>query len=74
MASISVTIWPCFSLIHTFAGQPKKRIFSPSDIYTTFKTISDADLHLLLGLSDNRNGWSVLPVPPPPVCSSISGR
>ncbi|KAJ7066222.1 hypothetical protein C8F01DRAFT_1365816 [Mycena amicta] len=47
------------------ARQPKKRIFSPSDIYMTFKTISDADLHLL-GLSDNRNGWSVLPVPPPP--------
>ncbi|KAJ6577080.1 DNA-directed RNA polymerase II, subunit 1 [Mycena sp. CBHHK59/15] len=50
--------------------QPEKRIFSPSDIYTTFKKMSDSDLNLL-GLSDEyaRPEWmilTVMPVPPPP--------
>ncbi|KAJ7293955.1 DNA-directed RNA polymerase II, subunit 1, partial [Mycena rebaudengoi] len=56
--------------------QPEKRIFSPSDIYTTFKKMSDSDLHLL-GLSDEyaRPEWmilTVMPVPPPPVRPSIA--
>ncbi|KAK0440787.1 DNA-directed RNA polymerase II, subunit 1 [Armillaria borealis] len=56
--------------------QPDKRVFSPSDVYTTFKKMSDSDLHLI-GLSDEyaRPEWmilTVLPVPPPPVRPSIS--
>ncbi|KAJ7924363.1 hypothetical protein B0H13DRAFT_1978078 [Mycena leptocephala] len=56
--------------------QPEKRIFSPSDIYTTFKKMTDSDLHLL-GLSDEyaRPEWmilTVMPVPPPPVRPSIA--
>ncbi|KAJ7480001.1 DNA-directed RNA polymerase II, subunit 1 [Mycena galericulata] len=56
--------------------QPEKRIFSPSDIYTTFKKMSDSDLNLL-GLSDEyaRPEWmilTVMPVPPPPVRPSIA--
>ncbi|KAJ6573844.1 DNA-directed RNA polymerase II, subunit 1 [Mycena vulgaris] len=56
--------------------QPDKRIFSPSDIYTTFKKMSDTDLNLL-GLSDEyaRPEWmilTVMPVPPPPVRPSIA--
>ncbi|CAK5279790.1 unnamed protein product [Mycena citricolor] len=56
--------------------QPDKRLFTPSDIYTTLKKISDTDLHLL-GLSDEyaRPEWmilTVLPVPPPPVRPSIA--
>ncbi|KAJ7171702.1 DNA-directed RNA polymerase II, subunit 1 [Mycena crocata] len=56
--------------------QPEKRLFSPSDIYTTFKKMSDTDLNLL-GLSDEyaRPEWmilTVMPVPPPPVRPSIA--
>ena len=56
--------------------QPEKRLFSPSDIYTTFKKISDSDL-TLLGLSEEyaRPEWmilTVMPVPPPPVRPSIA--
>ncbi|KAJ7451085.1 DNA-directed RNA polymerase II, subunit 1 [Mycena latifolia] len=56
--------------------QPEKRLFSPSDIYTTFKKMSDSDLNLL-GLSDEyaRPEWmilTVMPVPPPPVRPSIA--
>ncbi|KAF9034222.1 beta and beta-prime subunits of DNA dependent RNA-polymerase [Hymenopellis radicata] len=56
--------------------QPDKRLFSPSDVYTTFKKMSDSDLHLL-GLSEEyaRPEWmilTVLPVPPPPVRPSIA--
>ncbi|KAJ7724988.1 DNA-directed RNA polymerase II, subunit 1 [Mycena maculata] len=56
--------------------QPEKRLFSPSDIYTTFKKMSDSDLHLL-GLSEAyaRPEWmilTVMPVPPPPVRPSIA--
>ncbi|KAJ7836355.1 DNA-directed RNA polymerase II, subunit 1 [Mycena olivaceomarginata] len=56
--------------------QPEKRMFSPADIYTTFKKMTDSDLHLL-GLSDEyaRPEWmilTVMPVPPPPVRPSIA--
>lgn len=56
--------------------QPDKRLFTPSEVYTTFKKMSDSDLHLL-GLSDEyaRPEWmilTVLPVPPPPVRPSIA--
>ncbi|KAF7340221.1 DNA-directed RNA polymerase subunit [Mycena venus] len=56
--------------------QPEKRLFSPSDIYTTFKKMTDSDTHLL-GLSDEyaRPEWmilTVMPVPPPPVRPSIA--
>ncbi|KAJ7630347.1 DNA-directed RNA polymerase II, subunit 1 [Roridomyces roridus] len=56
--------------------QPEKRLFSPSDIYTTFKKMSDSDL-TLLGLSEEyaRPEWmilTVMPVPPPPVRPSIA--
>jgi DNA-directed RNA polymerase II subunit RPB1 len=56
--------------------QPEKRLFTPSEVYTTFKKMSDSDLHLL-GLSDEyaRPEWmilTVLPVPPPPVRPSIA--
>ncbi|KAH8822372.1 beta and beta-prime subunits of DNA dependent RNA-polymerase [Flagelloscypha sp. PMI_526] len=56
--------------------QPDKRLFTPSDIYTTFKKMSDTDLQLL-GLSDEyaRPEWmilTVMPVPPPPVRPSIA--
>ena len=56
--------------------QPDKRLFTPSEVYTTFKKMSDSDL-LLLGLSDEyaRPEWmiiTVLPVPPPPVRPSIA--
>ncbi|KAK7040592.1 DNA-directed RNA polymerase subunit [Favolaschia claudopus] len=56
--------------------QPEKRLFNPADIYTTFKKMSDSDLHLL-GLSDEyaRPEWmilTVMPVPPPPVRPSIA--
>ncbi|KAL4064638.1 RNA polymerase II largest subunit [Scleroderma citrinum] len=47
----------------------------PSELYTMFKKMSDSDLHLL-GLSDKYTcpEWmiiTVLPVPPPPMHSSI---
>ncbi|KAJ7151696.1 DNA-directed RNA polymerase II, subunit 1 [Mycena filopes] len=50
--------------------------FNPSDIYTTFKKMTDTDLNLL-GLSDEyaRPEWmilTVMPVPPPPVRPSIA--
>ncbi|KAH9994498.1 beta and beta-prime subunits of DNA dependent RNA-polymerase [Russula vinacea] len=53
-----------------------KRLFMPSEVYTTLMKISDSDLHLL-GLSDEyaRPEWmilTVLPVPPPPVRPSIA--
>lgn len=53
-----------------------KRLFTPSEVYTTLMKISDSDLHLL-GLSDEyaRPEWmilTVLPVPPPPVRPSIA--
>ncbi|KAJ7047176.1 hypothetical protein C8F04DRAFT_937751, partial [Mycena alexandri] len=56
--------------------QPEKRLFSPSDIYTTFKKMTDSDLNLL-GLSDEYTypEWmilTVMPVPPPPVHPSIT--
>lgn len=56
--------------------QPDKRLFTPSEVYTVFKKMSDSDLHLL-GLSDEyaRPEWmilTVLPVPPPPVRPSIA--
>ncbi|TFK71732.1 beta and beta-prime subunits of DNA dependent RNA-polymerase [Pluteus cervinus] len=56
--------------------QPDKRLFTPSEVYTTFKKMSDADLHLL-GLSNEyaRPEWmilTVMPVPPPPVRPSIA--
>ncbi|KAF7333371.1 DNA-directed RNA polymerase subunit [Mycena venus] len=56
--------------------QPEKRLFSPSDIYTAFKKMTDSDTHLL-GLSDEyaRPEWmilTVMPVPPPPVRPSIA--
>ncbi|EIN13283.1 beta and beta-prime subunits of DNA dependent RNA-polymerase [Punctularia strigosozonata HHB-11173 SS5] len=58
------------------AHQPDKRLFLPSEVYTTFKKMTDSDLHLL-GLSDEyaRPEWmilTVLPVPPPPVRPSIA--
>ncbi|KAF7293442.1 DNA-directed RNA polymerase subunit [Mycena indigotica] len=34
------------------SSQPDKRLFNPTDIHTTFKKISDRDLHPL-GLSDD---------------------
>ena len=60
------------------ANQPDKRLFLASEVYTTFKKMSDADLHLL-SLSDEyaRPEWmilTVLPVPPPPVRPSIAVR
>ncbi|TFY81801.1 hypothetical protein EWM64_g2217 [Hericium alpestre] len=56
--------------------QPDKRLFTPSEVYTTLKKITDSDLHLL-GLSDEyaRPEWmilTILPVPPPPVRPSIA--
>lgn len=56
--------------------QPDKRLFTPSEVYTTFKKMSDSDL-LLLGLSEEyaRPEWmilTVMPVPPPPVRPSIA--
>lgn len=56
--------------------QPDKRQITPSEIYTVFKKISDADLGIL-GLSEEyaRPEWmilTVLPVPPPPVRPSIA--
>ncbi|OAX40478.1 beta and beta-prime subunits of DNA dependent RNA-polymerase [Rhizopogon vinicolor AM-OR11-026] len=56
--------------------QPDKRLFTPSEVYTTFKKMSDSDLHLI-GLSDEyaRPEWmilTVMPVPPPPVRPSIA--
>ncbi|KAI0271722.1 RNA polymerase II large subunit [Gloeopeniophorella convolvens] len=53
-----------------------KRLFTPSEVYTTLMKISDSDLHLL-GLSDEyaRPEWmilTVMPVPPPPVRPSIA--
>ncbi|KAI0042209.1 beta and beta-prime subunits of DNA dependent RNA-polymerase [Auriscalpium vulgare] len=56
--------------------QQEKRLFTPSEVYTTLKKISDSDLHLL-GLSDEyaRPEWmilTVMPVPPPPVRPSIA--
>ncbi|KAL4080771.1 hypothetical protein J3A83DRAFT_4085105, partial [Scleroderma citrinum] len=55
--------------------QPDKHLFTPSELYTMFKKMSNSDLHLL-GLSDKYTcpEWmiiTVLPVPPPPVHSSI---
>ncbi|KAJ7844813.1 RNA polymerase II largest subunit [Mycena leptocephala] len=56
--------------------QPKRRLLSPSDVYTTFMKISDPDLELL-GLSRQyaRPEWmilTVLPVPPMTVRPSIA--
>ncbi|KAG1775061.1 DNA-directed RNA polymerase II, subunit 1 [Suillus placidus] len=56
--------------------QPDKRLITPSEVYTTFKKMSDSDLHLI-GLSDEyaRPEWmilTVMPVPPPPVRPSIA--
>lgn len=56
--------------------QPDRRIIAPSDIYTTFKKITESDLQLL-GLSEEyaRPEWmilTVMPVPPPPVRPSIA--
>jgi DNA-directed RNA polymerase II subunit RPB1 len=56
--------------------QQDKRLFTPSEVYTTLMKISESDLHLL-GLSDEyaRPEWmilTVLPVPPPPVRPSIA--
>ncbi|KDQ53026.1 hypothetical protein JAAARDRAFT_197811 [Jaapia argillacea MUCL 33604] len=56
--------------------QPDKRLFSASEVYTTFKKMSDSDL-TLIGLSDEyaRPEWmilTVMPVPPPPVRPSIA--
>ncbi|KAJ7833574.1 beta and beta-prime subunits of DNA dependent RNA-polymerase [Mycena leptocephala] len=56
--------------------QPKRRLLSPSDVYTTFIKISDPDLELL-GLSRQyaRPEWmilTVLPVPPITVRPSIA--
>ncbi|KIJ58730.1 hypothetical protein HYDPIDRAFT_163162 [Hydnomerulius pinastri MD-312] len=56
--------------------QPDKRLFTPSEVYTTFKKMSDSDLHII-GLSDEyaRPEWmilTVMPVPPPPVRPSIA--
>lgn len=58
------------------SAQPDKRPFTPSEAYTTFKKMTDGDLHLL-GLSEEyaRPEWmilTVLPVPPPPVRPSIA--
>ncbi|KAL4062454.1 RNA polymerase Rpb1, domain 1-domain-containing protein, partial [Scleroderma citrinum] len=55
--------------------QPDKHFFMPLELYTTFKKMSNSDLHLL-GLSDEYTHpeWMiimVLPVPPPPVHPSI---
>ena len=51
-------------------------MITPSEVYTTFKKMSDSDLHLI-GLSDEyaRPEWmilTVMPVPPPPVRPSIA--
>ncbi|KAG1834608.1 hypothetical protein EV424DRAFT_1309815 [Suillus variegatus] len=56
--------------------QPDKRLITPSEVYTTFKKMSDSNLHLI-GLSDEytRPEWmilTVMPVPPPPVRPSIA--
>ncbi|KAK7468334.1 DNA-directed RNA polymerase II core subunit rpo21 [Stygiomarasmius scandens] len=56
--------------------QPDKRLMTPSEVYTTFKKMSDSDLHLI-GLSEDyaRPEWmilTVMPVPPPPVRPSIA--
>ncbi|KAL0945704.1 hypothetical protein HGRIS_014853 [Hohenbuehelia grisea] len=56
--------------------QPDKKLITASEVYTTFKKMSDNDLHLL-GLSDEyaRPEWmilTVMPVPPPPVRPSIA--
>ena len=66
--------WSCYQESKTL--QPDKRLFSPHEVYTALKKISDADLHLL-GLSDEyaRPEWmilTVMPVPPPPVRPSIA--
>ncbi|KAJ7167370.1 beta and beta-prime subunits of DNA dependent RNA-polymerase [Mycena crocata] len=55
---------------------PERRLLSPSDVYTTFKKMSDTDLDFL-GLSGEhaRPEWmvlTVLPVPPPPVRPSVT--
>ncbi|KAL1747355.1 hypothetical protein HDZ31DRAFT_32193 [Schizophyllum fasciatum] len=56
--------------------QSEKRLIMPSEVYTTFKKMSEQDLGLL-GLSEEyaRPEWmilTVLPVPPPPVRPSIA--
>ncbi|KAE9397212.1 beta and beta-prime subunits of DNA dependent RNA-polymerase [Gymnopus androsaceus JB14] len=56
--------------------QPDKRMMMPQEVYTTFKKMSDSDLHLI-GLSEEyaRPEWmilTVMPVPPPPVRPSIA--
>ncbi|KAJ4477824.1 beta and beta-prime subunits of DNA dependent RNA-polymerase [Lentinula edodes] len=56
--------------------QPDKRLMTPQEVYTTFKKMSDSDLHLI-GLSEEfaRPEWmilTVMPVPPPPVRPSIA--
>ncbi|KIY65400.1 DNA-directed RNA polymerase II, subunit 1 [Cylindrobasidium torrendii FP15055 ss-10] len=58
------------------SAQPDKRVLAPSDVYTTFKKMSDIDLgHLGLSEEYARPEWmilTVLPVPPPPVRPSIA--
>ncbi|KAF4604458.1 DNA-directed RNA polymerase II subunit rpb1 [Pleurotus pulmonarius] len=54
--------------------QPDKRLITPSEVYTTFKKMTD--LHII-GLSEEyaRPEWmilTVMPVPPPPVRPSIA--
>ncbi|KAF4584769.1 DNA-directed RNA polymerase II subunit rpb1 [Pleurotus pulmonarius] len=49
--------------------QPDKRLITPSEVYTTFKKMTDSSLHII-GLSDeySRPDWMILtgmPVPPP---------
>ncbi|KAL4260389.1 DNA-directed RNA polymerase subunit [Pleurotus pulmonarius] len=56
--------------------QPDKRLITPSEVYTTFKKMTDSDLHII-GLSEEyaRPEWmilTVMPVPPPPVRPSIA--
>lgn len=56
--------------------QPDKRLFTPSEVVTALKKITESDLNLM-GLSQEyaRPDWMVLtvmPVPPPPVRPSIA--
>jgi DNA-directed RNA polymerase beta' subunit len=69
-----IVLWQALQDIKTV--HQDKRLFTPSEVYTTLMKISDSDLHLL-GLSDEyaRPEWmilTVLPVPPPPVRPSIA--
>lgn len=55
---------------------PDKRLFTPTEVYSTLKKIPDEHLHLLgLSLDYARPEWmimTVMPVPPPPVRPSIA--